>query len=141
MCDSYLYQEHLNQAGGDCPPKDGYQPINQTVIRIVFEEGHPKAENNFVPVGLISPKRLDQATDEFERCQMFGLSFFQTLEQARKRLVGIKNFEQKLGTHLAQVVVIEKDGIASKTDRNGHITFHPCSNVEWIIIKPLIPAI
>lgn len=135
MCDSYLYQEHLNQAGGDCPPKEGYQPINQTIFRIVFEKGHSKAENNFLPVGLIDPIRYKKLKDEFSRCKALGLSFYLTEKQAKRNATLYKN----LGTHIAIVMLTTEDGLASFPNDDGHITFHPCTEVKWTINEPLIP--
>jgi len=117
----------------DCPP-DHYENRILIVYRFVFED--ISDERNFSPVLILKPKRIHARMfrrDE-AKCQGYGLSLFNTLENAqRKYLKLIKNrpkLAKKLGTHIAQGLIEESDGVVSPINREGHLTLHESEQAD-----------
>ncbi|EDN67089.1 integral membrane protein [Beggiatoa sp. PS] len=128
------YQEFIHKIP-NCPPSDSeYQEI--TAFRFCFEDWNHK--NNFLPVLLINPQRINTARfkKDSDKCAGYALSFFNTLENAKKRYFelkykrGLKNIDKILGTHIAQGLIKENDGILSKNDKKGHFNLHEFENVD-----------
>ena len=83
----------------ECPPSE-YAQTHLVACRFVFNDlSHP---NNFKPIGLIHPLRLNYFNEDIQRCQALGLSMFAELEKAsihfehlqKKRRV---SFQKRLG--------------------------------------------
>ena len=75
-------------------------------------------ERNFLPPYIRNPNRTN------DNCRVWCLSFFDSLENAKKRLAEItkhnKNLYKKLGTHVAEGELEKEDGIISEVDSQGH---------------------
>jgi hypothetical protein len=125
----FKYQNDIQDLP-NCPPAD-YQQVHLQACRWVFEDdNHP---NNFRPPLVIHPQRRKgkhfRGNDRLT-CAGHALSFFSTLENARKRYLHLyygrtgQDFVTSVGTHLAQGVIEESDGVASKIDSQGHFELH-----------------
>lgn len=124
---SFKYSSHI---GGlkDCPPSS-CQPRTVTAYRFVFiDPNHPKYRNNFLPVSIIDPTRLDINDPDEKQCDMYGLSFFDSVASARRRFEGLlidrPKLRDKLGTHIAEGTIEPPDGVVTRPDGKGHFTLH-----------------
>lgn len=93
--------------------------------RWVFKNlAHP---NNFLPVLVIKPSRKNDMNDA-QRCDGYGLSFFDSLANATKKYHALlQNYEklpQQVGDHVARGMIDPADGVVSKVNREGHFTLH-----------------
>jgi hypothetical protein len=130
----FKYSEFIHKIP-HCPPSDS-QSQAITAFRFCFEDWQHK--NNFLPVLLINPQRINTVKfkKDSDKCAGYALSFFNTLENAKKRYFelkykrGLKNIEKILGTHIAQGLISENDGVVSKIDRHGHFNLHEFENVD-----------
>lgn len=122
----FKYYLYINQLP-DCPPCR-YEPQNRQAFRFVFEDFDHS--NNFLPVLLINPKRINSPSfrDNNARCSGYALSFFNTLENAVRRYRGLQrsipNIHKSIGTHIAKGVITKKDGVISEISNNGHFDLH-----------------
>lgn len=123
----FKYSSHI---GGlrDCPPSS-CQPRTVTAYRFVFPDpSHPKYRNNFLPVSIKDPTRLDINDPDEKKCDMYGLSFFDSEANARRRFEHFLRDRPKLrdtlGTHIAEGTIEPPDGVVTRTDRKGHFTLH-----------------
>jgi hypothetical protein len=141
----FKYEKFINQIP-NCPPSDS-QRQKITAFRFVFEDlAH---ENNFILVLSINPQRINTAKfhKNSDKCAGYALSFFNTLENAKKRYFelkykrGLKNIDKILGTHIAQGVIGENDGVVSKVDKHGHFNLHEIEHVDLKNQFSLIGAI
>jgi len=124
----FKYQSNISVLP-NCPPAD-YQQVRIQAFRWVFEDdNHP---NNFRPPLAINPHRRKdkrfRGNDQMT-CAGYALSLFTTLEQAKKRydyfyVNSPDHFPESVGTHIAQGLIEEPDGLASKTDNSGHFELH-----------------
>ncbi len=122
----FKYHLYINQLP-DCPPSR-YEPQNRKAFRFVFADlDHT---NNFLPVLLINPKRINSSGFKNNRakCSGYGLSFFDTLENAVRRYRGLQrsspNIHKSIGTHIAKGVITKQDGTVSEINNDGHFTLH-----------------
>jgi len=130
----FKYKAFINPIP-NCPPEDS-QSQEITAFRFVFEDLNH--QNNFIPVLLINPPRINTPTfkKDANKCAGYALSFFDTLENAKKRYFelkykrGLKNIHKILGTHIAQGVIRENDGVISKVDKHGHFNLHEFEEVD-----------
>jgi hypothetical protein len=64
-----------------------------------------------------------------ERCGRFALSFFDTLEAARRRykkLAERQDAESRYGGYVVELDIAKSDGVASLPNKDtGHIDLHP----------------
>ncbi len=132
---SFKYQHDLQNLP-NCPPAD-YQQVHCQAFRWVFEEeNHP---NNFRPPLVIQPRRRNDKRfrgNDRLTCAGYALSFFNTLENARKRYLHLyygrtgQDFVASVGTHLAQGIIGEQDGVVSKIDGQGHFELHEFAKTD-----------
>jgi len=141
----FKYKELISHIP-NCPPSDS-QCKEITAFRFVFEDLNHR--NNFIPVLLINTQRINTARlkKDADKCAGYALSFFSTLENAKKRYFelkykrGLKNIDKILGTHIAQGLIIENDGVVSKVDKQGHFNLHEFEQVDLKSQFSLIYAI
>ena len=127
----FKYQVYLSELP-NCPPSD-YERKNIQAFRFVFAD--LSLENNFLPVLLQNPKR--SFSDDEATCQAYGLSLFDTLENARKRYFTLKKSFRKIdkviGTHIAEGSIEEDDGVVSKINSYGHFCLHEFEQTDlWV---------
>ena len=119
----------------ECPPKT-YHPINSDAYRYIFED--LSNENNFKPVYLITPQRLNDEKDLERQCQGFGLSLYFELEGAENQYAALlkrnKNFHKIVGNKIALIKLTMTDGVASESNNHGnsHFTFHEYISVDLV---------
>lgn len=127
----YKYAEYIN-AIEDCPPTD-YQNRTVTVFRWVHEEmDHP---NNFLPVALINPRRVNAtAIDLQEKCALYGLSMFDSMNNARKRYRALTaqnpRFPKTVGEYVAEGKLLQTDGVISSANQQGHLTLYEYEGID-----------
>jgi len=113
----------------NCPSPD-CKSLTIEAFRFVFEDIHHR--NNFLPALLINPKR--QLTKDSDKCSGYALSFFCSAETAKSQYLKLKkrnkNIGKSIGTHIAQGVVNETDGLVSEINRNGHFDLHEFENTD-----------
>ena len=124
----FKYHSYLNQLP-DCPPSS-YERKSITAFRFVFEDlDHIQ---NFLPVLLKNPKR--RLRGDAEKCKGYGLSFFDTLENVKRKYVALaknfKNIHLVIGTHIAEGFIEEDDGVVSELNRDGHFTLHEFEHTD-----------
>ena len=131
----FKYQNEMDELGlADCPPSD-YSQSALIACRFVFADlSNP---NNFKPVALIAPQRLNEFKEDIKKCQSFGLSMFAELDKARKHFEYLQTktagrFSKSVGTRVAILNLNELDGVFSDpTDRfDSHFTFHEFENAD-----------
>ena len=127
---TFKYQEYLDEYA-DCPPIT-YESSSMIAFRWVHAEPH---QNDFLPLHLISPPP-QKKLDEWEyMCRGYGLSMFGSVEVAkgtyldaksRRRSNLLKGFVEEKGDAIAQLELMEEDGIRSQPhdQGRGHFTFH-----------------
>jgi len=109
----------------DCPPTHAYaQEIE--VFRFVFKQIDD--QRNFAPVYILKPKRRHPKDPHHKTCSGYGLSLFNTLENACSRyadlLESIPSFPQTVGTHIAKGQVNNDNGVATEPNSDGHLTLY-----------------
>ena len=117
------YQAEIEGIG--CDLTDFVQQ-NRICYRWTFDRiEHP---NNFLPRYLLKPEMTR------ENCIGWGLSLFETLEQAENRLYEIaqnrKRIYKAIGTHVAEGRLTENEGISDKAQRNGHFTLFEYAEID-----------
>lgn len=123
------FQKHEIAA---CPPP-AYQELEMDAHRYVFEDLNDG--RNFLPVLLLQPERINRMKNAVEKCHGFGLSLFVTEEKAvgnyqywMERTGG--NFASIVGNYLAKLALQKEDGVISKPEKSGHLTFHEYSDCQ-----------
>jgi len=75
---------------------------------------------------MINPKR--NFPDPSGQCLGYALSLFDSLENAQNRyrdmVKGRPTLRKKLGSHIAEGVIEETDGIISEVNSAGHFSLH-----------------
>lgn len=132
----FKYQKYLSSYE-NCPPTE-YQEISMNAFRWIFEDINH--ENNFKPVLLIKPERInDKMFDSPEKkCEGYGLSLYDSLSNAKNAYDRIhkrnKNFSKMVGTYVAQIALVQTDGVASefstRKNNKGHFNFHEYENTD-----------
>lgn len=124
----FKYQSYFDKNSlTNCPPET-YKSIDSNAYRYVFED--IRNENNFKPVYLISPLRINSTDDMRLKCLGFGLSLIAELDGAKKNYQKIsksnKNFYKIVGNKVAEIKLISSDGVGSEKEANSntHFTFH-----------------
>lgn len=127
----YKYSNYIDDIQG-CPPSH-YQARECIVYRWVYEDmNHP---HDFLPVAVIEPRRVNSQMDLQNQCKAYGLSMYNTMENARQQYLAIttrhSRFAAKIGEYVAEGQLAQSDGVISLPDkRTGHLTFHEYADVE-----------
>lgn len=123
------YQKEIDEMGlAECPPSECIQSF-LLACRFIFNDlSHP---NNFKPVGLIHPQRLNDFKEDVKKCQSLGLSMFADLEKARMHFEHLQlktagKFSKTVGSCVAILNLVETDGVFSDPNErsDSHFTFH-----------------
>ena len=125
-----------------CPP---VECINTTVQAYRFTYESINDEKNFQPVYIKKPKRFNDKSD-LDKCNAFGISLYQSEEQATFKFNSLRNIIQNIGktigTHLAKGLIKDEFGVITPFDHEGHFDLHESdiSNLHnaFTIIKKLI---
>lgn len=124
-----------------CPPI-ACKKTTITGYRFVFDDAEPAP--SFTPVGLLNPGQIE-GLDEKKKCSSFGLSFFNSANNAEEHFNRLQKriplIHKKLGGNLAEVNITPKHGLVSEPIKDtGHFTVHEELTAvwKWEIIKQLI---
>jgi hypothetical protein len=138
----FKYQYLVDDLGlNDCPPKD-FGTSDRKAFRFIFQ--NIEHENNFKPIALINPKRLNDFEESSQKCQSFGLSLFAEKQKAEMHYIKMMQktagkFGKTVGSHLAELQLLKTDGVHSNPEEahNSHFTFHESvdSNLKSKILK------
>lgn len=91
---------------------------------------------NFKPVYILNSQleSIEEAKG-INDCTGYSLSFFNTVENAKKRFETITKDKpllyKKLGTHVAQGSIVKQDGISNRINRFGHFEHFEYENVVF----------
>lgn len=125
----FKYQKYLDKLP-NCPPTN-YESEEIVGFRFVFKD--PRHKNNFLPVLIIKPNRINSFNDE-GKCKGYGLSLYDSLENAKASYSYLqkrfKNINRTIGTHIAEGLIDKEDGVVSEVGSNGHFTLHESENSE-----------
>lgn len=128
----FKYSTYIDSIEG-CPPSD-YHNVEMTIYRWVHQEmRHP---NDFLVVAMINPRRVnDPSIDLSNKCKGFGLSFYDSLQNAQKqyraKIAAHRRLVESIGEYVAEGKLAKSDGVISPVDkRNGHLTFHEYAGVD-----------
>jgi len=128
------YQKEIDKM--DCDLK-GFIEQERSAFRWTFKDIND--ERNFLPRFLLKPDM--QKND----CKGWGISFFDTQESAKKRLIEIvgyrKNLYKKLGDHIAKGNLVIEDGLSDKAHNNGHFTHFEYEKVDLSLAFNIIENI
>jgi hypothetical protein len=129
---TFKYQSYHEKIDCQCPPLEKYEPTIRTCYRWVHEDINHN--NNFLPPQLIGVEK--EPADCVNFCGNLALSFFNTIENAEKRYLSlwgkIATFPETVGNSIAEGVIYERDGIASRpSKKTGHFDLHEASEVTF----------
>ena len=100
-------------------PIDGSVPIDVIAYRFVF--GGADHEKNFTCPSKLNPRRTFNLEHQ---CSSLALSFYTNKEAARSAYSGLlklnKNIGKLIGDSIAELKVVEDDGLAGPVDGTGH---------------------
>jgi len=124
-----------------CPPTDCI-PKEIQAYRFTYEIIGD--ERNFIPVYLRTPRRFNDKSD-LEKCSGFGISLYKSEEQAIAKYTTLRNIIQNIsktiGTHLAKGKIIERHGVITPVDVEGHFDLHESEECnlhnEFIILRKI----
>ncbi len=134
---AFKYTTEIKLAGLDnCPPEQ-YTQMPLTAFRFVFNEiSHP---DNFRPIGLLHPQRINEFTENAQKCQSLGLSMFAENLKARQfyNLMLLKTagkFANTVGSCLVELKLEGNDGVHSypSNRRDSHFTFHEFEHTNLV---------
>lgn len=115
----------------DCPPSHAYAQ-DLTAFRFVFNQIDD--QRNFVPVYILKPKRRLARDPHYKTCSGYGLSLFDSLENACKRYAdlveSVPNFPQTVGTHIAKGQSNKSDGVVTEPNADGHLTLYEFEHID-----------
>lgn len=122
------YAEELSQVQTNCP--NSYSSArNCTGFRFVL---NPMTPDCFIPQAIKSPKRIQNESDAKKKCELWGLSMFDSLSNAEKRYnllkKSLKNIKETLGDHVAEGPITISSGVCSPVSTNGHFDVYEYSN-------------
>jgi hypothetical protein len=128
----HKYHNHIESLS-DCPPT-ACEAREVTAFRFVFDD--LADQRNYEPPYIISPNRRNSAASDATTCDGYGLSFFDSLAQSTTFYAKLKsNFKKihlRLGTQVAQVGLLEQDGLCTDVQDNGHFTLHEYEGVTFV---------
>ncbi len=128
------YKSEHTKLDCECPPKDLFESCSITVYRWIHKNFNH--ENNFKPVLLINPSRIDEFDSCEQKCSGYGLSLFIDEKKAEKKLKSFLRRKPMLSEVFGDSIAIgklnEEDGVANKPDNSGHFTLHEseASNIK-----------
>lgn len=119
----YKYKEYLEKNGFSVFEKN-LQAIKTEGYRFVFEDIN--SINNFLPVFIMKPARVNDQKDFESKCRGYALSFYDTQKNAINKYESLikrkKYIYKQMGTHLARGTVDENDGTTDGIKQGGHFS-------------------
>ncbi len=121
MAKTYKYSTEIAQFN-DCPPAPCNE-INVNAFRFTFED--PSHPDNFKPVLLIAPERINDSTfaEEEKKCIGYALSLFNELEKAKKALTKLHDRNPEFPNCVSEIMIDMNDGKGTEPSNRGHFTF------------------
>ncbi len=117
----FKYADEVGEAD-DCPPSVAFAADGEAYRWVM----NPMSEECFFPAARKNPKRV-LGKQEKEKCSLYALSMFNTLENARSRFLAleasVRNIRKTLGTHIARAELCSDDGIRTHPNSTGHFDF------------------
>lgn len=137
------YKSEHSKLTCTCPPEDSFENKSLTAYRWVHED--IEHENNFKPVLLINPSRIDDIDSCEQKCNGYGLSLFIDEKKAERKLKAYLERKPKLkkvfGNSIAKGEIDDDDGVVDEPNKQGHFTLHESEscNLEdkFVIAKTL----
>jgi hypothetical protein len=130
----YKYQYFIEDFR-NCPPND-WGAKNIDAFRFVFE--NLDDHRNFIPNSARNPTRDNSPKykdDSYGKCCGYALSFYDSLENAKKGYQAYKKsfpkFDRIAGTHIAKGQIRENDGVTSRVNESGHFDLHEFENTDF----------
>ena len=126
MCFRFRLQHEYDLLDSGCPPSD-YLPKNvEVAFRWVYD--NINNANNFLTQYEKEPSRFNEKSDAL-KCAALGLSFFDSLENAKNRFNNLKiqmggKIYDTLGKHIAKGSIQSSDGVSGLCNNIGHFTHH-----------------
>ena len=120
------YKSEHTKLDCECPPTESFTHKNVEAFRWVHKDFNH--ENNFKPVLLITPSRIDEIDSCESQCSGYGLSLFIDEKKAEKKLISYLKRKPMLseifGDSIAVGKIDKEDGVINEPDKKGHFTFH-----------------
>ena len=139
--EKFKYQQYFDKLRTPCPPED-FAARETIAFRWVFEDMNDG--RNFLPQYIKNPKRFNEKPDHI-KCQALGLSFYDSLENAKgqfnriKKIMGGDAFN--LGVNIAEGIIKPNYGVMDVPNQRGHTALHLFEKVAiescFEIISPL----
>ena len=99
----------------------------------------------FLPQGKKQPKRVQSESDLKKKCELWGLSMFDSLQNSEKRYnqlkKSIKNIEKTLGTHIAEGSITPSTGVCSPVASSGHFDVYEYTSNNFKPFFKIIKAL
>lgn len=122
----HKYAKEIDNLKCTCPPTDDFSPADMKAYRWVHSDFNNS--NNFLPVLKINPNRLEECRDCKEKCMGYGISLYDDLSKAEKKLKKYLKRKPKLvkifGDSIAEGNVNTTDGLVNIPNSEGHFTLH-----------------
>lgn len=128
------YKEELDRLLS-CPPSDAV-PKDAIIFRIVHL---PYQDRNFLPQALNDPKKMNRIDDDAIKCSNWGLSCYNSRENAQHQLNGFNPVMKKfIGTNIAEIVIAKSDGMLTYPSSSGHMDLFEAESAK---LKDQIKAV
>lgn len=100
--------------------------------RAVHEDlGHP---DNFTPIALRDPARLERESSSEKRCSLWGLSMFESVEKLRSMIKRVertnRKFRDLVGHYYVELQLSHSNGHRTASSSMGHFDLHPSVSFE-----------
>ncbi len=127
----FKYQSFIESIP-ECPPT---KRVSGTFPAYRFVYADINNPQNFLPPCVKKPNRQNVKGDA-ARCGGFGLSFYDTLENARASYAELKgrmssNIYKAIGTHIARGQICEDDGVITEKTSTGHFELHEYAHADF----------
>lgn len=125
------YADELKDIETECPNSFA-SARNCTAYRFV---SNPTTNNCFIPQAKKQPKRVQNESDAKKKCELWGLSMFDSLQNAEKRYnllkKSFKNIKKTLGDHIAEGPITVSSGVCTKIAPSGHFDVYEYSSTNF----------
>lgn len=115
---------------------------NCTGFRFVSK---PMTDECFIPQAKKNPRRIQNESDAKKKCELWGLSMFDSLYNAEKRYLllkkSLKNIKETLGDHIAEGPITISSGVCSKISSNGHFDVYEYTGNQFQSSFKIIKAL
>ena len=118
----------------DCPTEE-FAPKNRVGFRFCRED--VQDTRNWTPGALLQPGRNWGDNS----CIAWALSLWNDETAARRKFRKLKkrnkNIHKRIGTHLAEVMVVESDGVSDAANSAGHFSLFQSSECSLVDVAEL----